>query len=66
METEVIIGKEYDGTHWRLTICDHKIGPPMDDRDMRVITAWFGAGGLQGVIDGFEVILDKAFKEQEK
>ena len=64
METEVIIGKEYNGTGWRLTLCGHKTGPPIDDKDMRVVLNWFHTGGLQGVIDAFEVVLDKAFKEK--
>jgi hypothetical protein len=66
METDVIVGKEYDGTNWKLTIHGRKVGPYIDDKDMRVVLSWFHSGGLQGIIDAFEAILDKAFIEQEQ
>jgi hypothetical protein len=64
METEVILGREFDGSNWYLTICGHKLGPPRTKTECEDVLKWFDEGGLQGVIDVFEVILDKAFKEE--
>jgi hypothetical protein len=65
MQTEVIWSKEFDGTHWHVTLCGHKIGPPCTKVECDDHLKWFMNGGTQGFIDVLEIILDKWFKEKE-